>query len=43
MAAEGPRPGFLGNITQDQEAKLQKLWNILLKASDATSEKEATN
>lgn len=43
MATEGPRPGFLGNINQDQEAKLQKLWSILLKASDATSEKEATN
>ena len=34
MAADGPRPGFLGNLNSDQEAKLQKLWNVLLKAAE---------
>ncbi|KAJ5156339.1 hypothetical protein N7492_009142 [Penicillium capsulatum] len=42
-AAEGPRPGFLGNINKDQEAKLQKLWSILLKATDTASAETATN
>ena len=37
MAADGPKPGFLGNINQDQEAKLQKLWSVLLKAAEAPS------
>lgn len=32
MAADAPKPGFLGNINEDQEEKLQKLWFILLKA-----------
>ncbi|OQD82261.1 hypothetical protein PENANT_c022G08495 [Penicillium antarcticum] len=43
MAADGPRPGFLGNINQDQEAKLQKLWAILLKAGEPSIGEEASN
>lgn len=43
MAVNGPRPGFLGNISQDQEAKLQKLWNILLKAAETSSAEDTTN
>lgn len=34
MAADGPKPGFLGNLNENQEAKLQKLWSILLKAAE---------
>ncbi|KAJ5924188.1 hypothetical protein N7466_008375 [Penicillium verhagenii] len=41
MAAEGPRPGFLGNINEDQEVKLQKLWAILLRAAEIPSEEDA--
>ncbi|OQE41448.1 hypothetical protein PENCOP_c005G05727 [Penicillium coprophilum] len=37
MASNSPNPGFLGNITNDQEAKLQKLWCCLLKAGQAFS------
>ncbi|CEO59582.1 hypothetical protein PMG11_04255 [Penicillium brasilianum] len=43
MAADGPKPGFLGNINQDQEAKLQKLWSVLLKAAEAPSGDELSN
>jgi hypothetical protein len=43
MTADGPRPGFLGNINQDQEAKLQKLWAILLKAGEPSISEEASN
>lgn len=42
MAADGPKPGFLGNLSQDQETKLQKLWNVVLKAVDSPST-EASN
>ncbi|KAJ5894975.1 hypothetical protein N7495_006666 [Penicillium taxi] len=35
MATEGPRPGFLGNLNPEQQAKLRKLWTIVLKATDA--------
>ncbi|KAJ5167564.1 uncharacterized protein N7482_006345 [Penicillium canariense] len=41
MAADGPKPGFLGNINQDQEVKLQKLWSVLLKAADLPSGDES--
>lgn len=34
MAADGPRPGFLGNLSQDQETKLQQLWRVVLKATE---------
>ncbi|KAJ5625320.1 hypothetical protein N7510_001629 [Penicillium lagena] len=34
MSANGPRPGFLGNLSQDQETKLQQLWRVLLKATE---------
>lgn len=34
MAADGPKPGFLGNLNQSQEAKLQQLWAIVLKAAE---------
>ncbi|KAJ5100109.1 hypothetical protein N7532_007110 [Penicillium argentinense] len=34
MAADGPKPGFLGNLNEGQEAKLQKLWSVLLKAAE---------
>lgn len=30
--------GFLGNLSADQEAKLQQLWTIVLKAVDASSD-----
>jgi hypothetical protein len=43
MAADGPKPGFLGNINQEQEAKLQKLWSILLKAADLPSGDESSH
>jgi hypothetical protein len=42
MAADGPKPGFLGNINKDQEAKLQKLWAVLLKAGETSSSNEAS-
>ncbi|KAJ5094706.1 hypothetical protein N7456_010567 [Penicillium angulare] len=41
MTTEGPKPGFLGNVNDDQEAKLQKLWGILLRASELPSEEDA--
>ncbi|KAF3398017.1 hypothetical protein F1880_006503 [Penicillium rolfsii] len=37
MAADGPKPGFLGNINPDQEAKLQKIWSVLLKVAESPS------
>ncbi|CAG8358964.1 unnamed protein product [Penicillium salamii] len=40
MAADGPKPGFLGNLNKDQEAKLQKLWAVLLKAGETTLSNE---
>ncbi|KAJ5746834.1 uncharacterized protein N7511_008530 [Penicillium nucicola] len=43
MAADGPKPGFLGNINQDQKAKLQKLWAVLLKASEPFIDGETSN
>lgn len=43
MAANGPRPGFLGNINKEQEANLQKLWTILLKTAETPSAEETTN
>jgi hypothetical protein len=43
MAADGPKPGFLGNINQEQEAKLQKLWSILLKAAERPSGEDSSN
>jgi hypothetical protein len=43
MAAEGPKSGFLGNINPDQEAKLQTLWSVLLKAAEAPSGDELSN
>lgn len=43
MAADGPKPGFFGNLSQDQEAKLQKLWIPLLKAVESPSGEEASN
>lgn len=42
MAADGPKPGFLGNLNKDQEAKLQKLWAVLLKAGETTLSNEPT-
>ncbi|KAJ5731655.1 uncharacterized protein N7483_006163 [Penicillium malachiteum] len=41
MASDGPRPGFLGNINEDQEAKLQKIWAILLRASEIPSDEDS--
>ncbi|KAJ6118059.1 hypothetical protein N7471_013936 [Penicillium samsonianum] len=43
MAADGPKPGFLGNINKDQEAKLQKLWSVLLKAGEISLSNEPIN
>lgn len=43
MAADGPKPGFLGNINKDQEAKLQKLWSVLLKAGEISLSNEPLN
>lgn len=42
MAADGPKPEFLGNINKDQEAKLQKLWAVLLKAGETSLSNEAS-
>ncbi|CAI7625097.1 unnamed protein product [Penicillium bialowiezense] len=42
MAADGPKPGFLGNLNKDQEAKLQKLWAVLLKAGETTLSNESS-
>ncbi|KAJ6015183.1 hypothetical protein N7540_009774 [Penicillium herquei] len=41
MASDGPRPGFLGNINEDQEAKLQKIWATLLRASEVPSDEDS--
>ncbi|KAJ5666573.1 hypothetical protein N7462_010982 [Penicillium macrosclerotiorum] len=38
MASDGPKSGFLGNLNQDQEAKLQTLWTVLLKAVETSSQ-----
>ncbi|CAG7934832.1 unnamed protein product [Penicillium nalgiovense] len=43
MAGDGPKPGFLGNISKDQEAKLQTLWSILLKAGEVSPSNEPIN
>ena len=43
MAADGPKPGFFGNLSQDQETKLQKLWRPLLKAAESPEGEEALN
>ncbi|CAG8122201.1 unnamed protein product [Penicillium olsonii] len=43
MAADGPKPGFLGNLNKDQEAKLQKLWAVLLKAGETTLSNEPSS
>ncbi|KAJ5126465.1 hypothetical protein N7448_007244 [Penicillium atrosanguineum] len=43
MAADGPKPGFLGNINQEQEGKLQRLWSILLKSAEMPSGDESSN
>lgn len=43
MAADGPKPGFLGNINQDQETKMQKIWTILLKAVESPLGEEASS
>jgi len=41
MAADGPKPGFLGNLNETQEAKLQKLWSVLLKAVELPALEES--
>ncbi|KAJ5851275.1 uncharacterized protein N7529_010660 [Penicillium soppii] len=43
MAADGPKPGFLGNINKDQKAKLQNLWEVLLKAGETSLSNEPSN
>ena len=44
MVADEPRPGFLGNINRDQETKLQKLWSVLLQATEMPpGDKSSTN
>ncbi|KAJ6121220.1 hypothetical protein N7523_005500 [Penicillium sp. IBT 18751x] len=43
MATDGPKPGFLGNLSQEQESKLRKLWSILLKAAEVPSGDEFSN
>lgn len=40
MVTDGPRPGFLGNLNSDQEAKLQRLWTAFLKAAEMPSGEE---
>jgi hypothetical protein len=40
MAAAGPKPGFLGNLNKDQEAKLQKLWSVLIRAGESSLSNE---
>jgi hypothetical protein len=40
MAGDGPKPGFLGNISKDQEEKLQTLWSVLLKAGEVSLSNE---
>lgn len=37
MAADGPKPGFFGNLSQDQETKLQQLWGVVLRAVEGDS------
>lgn len=41
MASDGPKPGFLGNLNESQEAKLQKLWSVLLKAAELPALEES--
>lgn len=43
MAADGPKSGYLGNLNKDQEAKLQTLWAVFLKASESTLSTEPSN
>lgn len=43
MAADGPKPGFLGNLNRDQEAKLQSLWSVLLKVAQISLTNEPIN
>lgn len=43
MAADKPKPGFLGNITKAQEASLQTLWSVLLKAAESSLSNEPSN
>ncbi|KAJ5968204.1 hypothetical protein N7501_004452 [Penicillium viridicatum] len=43
MAADGPKPGFLGNLNKDQEAKLQSLWSVLIKAGQISLTNEPIN
>jgi len=43
MAADGPKPGFLGNINKEQQGKLQTLWSILLKAAEMPTGLESSN
>ncbi|KAJ5192053.1 hypothetical protein N7449_008195 [Penicillium cf. viridicatum] len=43
MAADGPKPGFLGNLNKDQETKLQRLWSVLLKAGEISLTNEPIN
>ncbi|KAF7713396.1 Uncharacterized protein PECH_001336 [Penicillium ucsense] len=40
MATGGPKSGFMGNLTSDQEAKLQKLWSVFLKAAESSVDDE---
>ncbi|KAJ5552048.1 hypothetical protein N7535_000005 [Penicillium sp. DV-2018c] len=40
MATEGPKPGYLGNLNKDQEASLQKLWSVLIKAGESSLSNE---
>ncbi|KAJ5131573.1 uncharacterized protein N7515_007612 [Penicillium bovifimosum] len=43
MAANGPKPGYLGNLNKDQEASLQKLWSVLIKAGESSLSNEPSN
>ncbi|KAJ5187960.1 hypothetical protein N7491_004280 [Penicillium cf. griseofulvum] len=43
MASKGPKPGFLGNMNKDEEAKLQKLWSVLLKAGETSLSNDLAN
>lgn len=40
---DGPKPGFFGNLNQDQETKLQKMWTIFLKAVESPSDDEPSD
>lgn len=43
MAMDGPKPGFFGNLNQDQEAKLQKSWSLFLTAMDSPTNDDASD